>query len=67
MSQEGIIADRYAQFSHQALCWASIRRFLAAHGLTKRRPMTTRQTEGALAAAARLGRADRASHLGSER
>ena len=34
--------------------YATIRRFLAAHGLTKRRPMTTRQTEGALAAAARL-------------
>ena len=34
--------------------YATIRRFLAAHGLTRRRPMTTRQTEGALAAAARL-------------
>ena len=34
--------------------YATVRRFLAAHGLTKRRPMTTRQTEGALAAAARL-------------
>ena len=34
--------------------YATVRRFLAAHGLSKRRPMTTRQTEGALAAAARL-------------
>ena len=34
--------------------YATVRRFLAARGLTKRRPMTTRQTEGALAAAARL-------------
>src|ERR1700677_2154993 len=34
--------------------YPTVRRFLGAHGLTKRRPMTTRQTEGALAAAARL-------------
>ncbi|MEA2738183.1 MAG: putative transposase [Acetobacteraceae bacterium] len=34
--------------------YATVRRFLASHGLTKRRPMTTRQTVGALAAAARL-------------
>ena len=34
--------------------YATVRRFLASHGLTKRRPMTTRQTAGALAAAARL-------------
>ena len=34
--------------------YATVRRFLAAHGLTKRRPVTTRQTDGALAAAARL-------------
>ena len=34
--------------------YATVRRFLAAHGLTKRRPMTRRQTEGALAAATRL-------------
>jgi putative transposase len=34
--------------------YATVRRFLAKNGLTKRRPMTTRQTEGALAAAARL-------------
>ena len=34
--------------------YATVRRFLAAHGLPKRRPLTTRQTEGALAAAARL-------------
>jgi putative transposase len=34
--------------------YATVRRFLAAHGLTKRRPMTRRQTDGALAAAARL-------------
>jgi putative transposase len=34
--------------------YATVRRFLAAHGLTKRHPMTTRQTDGALAAAARL-------------
>jgi len=34
--------------------YTTVRRFLAAHGLTKRRPLTTRQTEGALAAAARL-------------
>ena len=34
--------------------YATVRRFMAAHGLTKRRLMTTRQTEGALAAAARL-------------
>ena len=34
--------------------YATVRRFLAAHGLTRRRPMTTRQTEGAMAAEARL-------------
>jgi len=34
--------------------YATVRRFLAAHGLTRRRPMTTRQSEGALAAEARL-------------
>jgi transposase InsO family protein len=34
--------------------YATVRRFLAAHGLTRRRPMTTRQTAGALAAKARL-------------
>ena len=34
--------------------YATVRRFLAAHGLTKRGAMTTRQTAGALAAAARL-------------
>jgi transposase InsO family protein len=34
--------------------YATVRRFLAARGLTKQRPMTTRQTDGALAAAARL-------------
>jgi hypothetical protein len=34
--------------------YATIRRFLVAHGLTKRRPLTTRQTQGALAAEARL-------------
>jgi transposase InsO family protein len=34
--------------------YATVRRFLAARGLTKRRAITTRQTEGALAAAARL-------------
>ena len=34
--------------------YATVRRFLAAHGLTRHRPMTTRQTDGALAAAARL-------------
>ena len=34
--------------------YATVRRFLAAHGLTKHRPMTPRQTDGALAAAARL-------------
>ena len=34
--------------------YATVRRFLAAHGLTRRRPMTARQTSGALAAAARL-------------
>ena len=34
--------------------YATVRRFLAAHGLTKRYPMTTRQTDGALAAATRL-------------
>ena len=34
--------------------YATVRRFLAARGLTRRRPMTTRQTEGALAAEARL-------------
>jgi putative transposase len=34
--------------------YATVRRFLAAHGLTRRRPMTTRQTAGALAATARL-------------
>ena len=32
----------------------TVRRFLAAHGLTRHRPLTTRQTEGALAAAPRL-------------
>ena len=34
--------------------YTTVRRFLAAHGLTRHRPLTTRQTEGALAAAARL-------------
>ena len=34
--------------------YATVRRFLAAHGLTRHRPMTVRQTDGALAAAARL-------------
>src|SRR3984885_4914756 len=34
--------------------YATVRRFLAARGLIKRRPMTTRQTDGTLAAAARL-------------
>jgi transposase InsO family protein len=34
--------------------YATVRRFLAAHGLTKYRPLTTRQTEGAVAAASRL-------------
>jgi putative transposase len=34
--------------------YATVRRFLAARGLTRRRAMTTRQTEGALAAEARL-------------
>jgi transposase InsO family protein len=34
--------------------YTTIHRFLAAHGLKKLRPITTRQTEGALAAAARL-------------
>jgi transposase InsO family protein len=34
--------------------YTTVRRFLRAHGLTKRRPLTTRQTAGALAATARL-------------
>jgi putative transposase len=34
--------------------YTTVRRFLRTHGLTKRRPLTTRQTAGALAAAARL-------------
>ena len=34
--------------------YATVRRFLAARGLIRRRTMTTRQTTGALAAAARL-------------
>jgi transposase InsO family protein len=34
--------------------YTTVRRFLRARGLTKRRPLTTRQTVGALAAAARL-------------
>ena len=34
--------------------YTTVRRFLRAHNLTKRRPLTTRQTAGALAAAARL-------------
>ena len=34
--------------------YATVRRFLLAHGLTKRRSMTTRQTTGALLAEARL-------------
>ena len=34
--------------------YTTVRRFLRAHGLAKRRPLTTRQTAGALAAAARL-------------
>jgi transposase InsO family protein len=34
--------------------YTTVRRFLRARGLTKRRPLTTRQTAGALAAAARL-------------
>ena len=34
--------------------YATVQRFLAAHGLSKHRAMTTRQTAGVLAAAARL-------------
>ena len=34
--------------------YATVRRFLRAHGLNKHRPLTTRQTAGALAAVARL-------------
>lgn len=34
--------------------YTTVRRFLRARGLTRRRPLTTRQTAGALAAAARL-------------
>jgi hypothetical protein len=34
--------------------YSTVRRFLAAHGLDKRRPLTSRRTQGALAAAARL-------------
>ena len=34
--------------------YTTVRRFLRMHGLSKRRPLTTRQTAGALAAAARL-------------
>ncbi len=34
--------------------YSTVRRFLQVHGLTKHRPLTTRQTVGALAAAARL-------------
>jgi putative transposase len=34
--------------------YPTVRRFLRAHGLNKRRPLTRRQTAGALAAAARL-------------
>ena len=34
--------------------YTTVRRFLAANGLTRRRATTTRQTDGALAAAARL-------------
>jgi putative transposase len=34
--------------------YSAVRRFLAAHGLDKRRPLTARRTDGALAAAARL-------------
>jgi len=34
--------------------YATVRRFLGAHGLTRRHPTTTRQTEGASAAEARL-------------
>jgi putative transposase len=34
--------------------YTTVRRFLRARGLTKRRPLTTRQTVGALAATARL-------------
>ena len=34
--------------------YATVRRFLATHGLTRRRPLPARQTDGALAAAARL-------------
>jgi len=34
--------------------YTTVRRFLRAHGMNKRRPLTTRQTAGALAAASRL-------------
>ena len=34
--------------------YTTVRRFLRANGLAKRRPLTTRQTDGALAAASRL-------------
>jgi len=36
------------------LSYTTVRRFFRAHGLAKRRPLTARQTAGALAAAARL-------------
>jgi transposase InsO family protein len=35
-------------------CYSTVRRFLRAHGLDKRRPLTSRRTEGALAAEVRL-------------
>lgn len=47
------LAERTAEL-RPVPSYATIRRFLAAHGLTKRRPMTARRTAGALAAEARL-------------
>lgn len=49
--------------------YSTVRRFLEAHGLTKRRPLTSRQTAGALLAEARLAerevRSYEAEHVNS--
>jgi putative transposase len=55
LHQENLVASAETRSELRPVpSYATVRRFLAAHGLTKRRPMTTRQTDGALAAAARL-------------
>jgi putative transposase len=63
-----VLAERHPEL-HSVPSYSTIRRFLAAHGLGKRRPLTARQTEGALIAQARLEerevRSYEAEHVGA--